>query len=254
MKRRLITVAFLIWAATFFHIGNVLAQEEDVEASPQEIEEAQESAQRFVSRMQQTRDVGALFDELFSADFISHFVSDDFVPPSLYSRLSHTERQRLFAAIYNLHYLSAVAIMSDHDDMKVVTGERKSNLKILLPHSTLVKIRRAFRLLGGEDNRMTSYRRFRILAEARAYLKEHEIERTAEFQRRLAPGNGLGTGIDYRVRTYIGGQNIKDCEPMAGFPKNQKFFRVELPLLIAAIFVRDGEQMKIVRLTYADGD
>lgn len=261
MKRRLMTIALFVWVAMFVMVGGVSAQEE-AEATPLEIEEAQATARRFVSRMLQTRDVAALFNELFLPDFTSHFVSDEFVPPSLYAHLNRTERQRLFVVMYNVAYLSAVALMSDHEDMKVVYGEAQSNTQTLLPRSTLMKLKRAVHLLGDENNRATSYRQLRVflsamenaLAETRTSLAALDIEKTREFQRRLAPQNGLGSGIDYRVRAYIGGQNVKDCEPLIGFPQQQKFFRVELPLLIAAILVKDGRQMKIVRLTFADGD
>jgi len=92
------------------------------------------------------------------------------------------------------------------------------------------------------------------VAEAIRYLKRRDIEQTAQFQRRLKTNDTFGTGINYRVRVYTGGQNVKDCEPLVEFPESYRFIRVELPLLIGAIFIRDGEQMKIVRLTFVDGD
>jgi hypothetical protein len=262
MKRRLMAAALLLCAVVFIAAVSISAQEREVEASPQEIEAAQAAARRFVNRLMETRDVTALFDELFLQDFISHFTTDYPIPPSLYARLSQRERRRFFAATYNMHYLSAVVIMSDHSDTDFVYSLGKPGSKMLLPRSTLMKFRRAIKLLGDEETPMMSYGRFRVfltaiekaLTEARAHLKRLEIEKTTEFQRELAPRNGLGTGVDYRVRAYMGGQNIKDCEPLTGFPENQKFFRVELPLLMGAILVRDGERMKLVRLTFVDGD
>lgn len=262
MKRRLMTAVFLMCVAIFVTVGVASAQEEEVEATPLEIEEAQQIAQQFVGRMLQERDVAALFDEMFLPDFISHFLSDEFVTPALYYRLSRAERQWLFAVMYDLYYLASIAIISDHDDMSFIRGEKKLKPKMLLPRATLLKLRRAFHLLGGEESGITSYRRLRAflslmeraLTEARVYLKRRGLEQTREFQSEFVRGDELGKGVNYRVRTYVGGRNVKDCGPLIGFPEHQKFFRVELPLYIGAILVKDGAHMKIVTLTYVDGD
>ena len=260
MKRRLLTALLSLGVVLFAPISCCLAQAEE-ESSVNEIKEAQEAARSFVVRMQQTRDVAALIDDLFLPGFVSHFVSEDGLSPSLYSRLSRSERQRLFIATHNLHYLSAITIMSDYDDMKVVYEEKTFKPKLLLPHSTLVKLRRALRPFGGQTE-LTSYQQVRsflpamemALAEASAYLKRRDIEQTVQFQKRMTTNDTFGIGINYRIRVYTGGQNVKDCEPLVGFPESYRFIRVELPLLIGAIFIRDGKQMKIVRLTSVDGD
>jgi hypothetical protein len=145
--------------------------------------------------------------------------------------------------------------------MDLVYGEKLQKPRTLLPHSTILKLKRALHLRNGETE-LKTYEQFRLfmpaiekaLAEARAYLKRRGLEQTPEFQKHLISNERLGTGVNYRVRAYIGGQNIKDCDPLVGFASNQKFFRVELPLLIAAILTKDGEQLKIVRLTFVDGD
>jgi len=93
----------------------------------------------------------------------------------------------------------------------------------------------------------------KVLAEARVHLIQQGIEQTPEFQREL-DDKVTDTGIEYRVRAYIGGGNIKDCEPLIGFPANQKFYRVEIPLMMGVILAKVNGQMKIVRLTYVDGD
>ena len=260
VKRRRVIAVLSLWVALFAPLRCCLAQAEE-EGTVREIKEAQEAARRFVVRMQQTRDVGALINELFLPGFVSHFVSEEGVSHSLYSRLSRSERERLFVVIYNLHYVSAITIMSDYDDMKVVYEEKTLKPRLLLPHSTLLKLRRALRQYFGKTE-LTSYQQIRSLlaametavAEAIRYLKRRDIEQTAEFQRRVTTSDTLGSGINYRVRVYTGGQNVKDCEPLVGFPENYRFIRVELPILLGAIFIRDGEQMKIVRLTFVDGD
>lgn len=259
MKFRILITHFFAWLMLFVAVNTSVAQEEEVEADAQEIGMAQETARRFVSRMQHTRDVAALFDELFLPNFISHLVSEEGLPPILYSRLTNTERQRFFVVQWNLNYLSSIAIISEHDDMGIVTGERKSNSRMLLPYSVALKLRRALKSGGTE---LKSYKQFRAflpameksLAEARFYLKRRGMEQTPGFQKKLNPRDELGSSIYYRVRVYIGGENVKDCEPLVGFPKSQKFFRVELPLLIGAILVKDGNRMRIVRLTIVDGD
>ena len=260
MKGRLITAVLSLWVALFASISCCVAQTEE-EATVKEIKEAQEAARHFVVRMQQTRDVGALIDDLFLPGFVSHFVSEEGLSASLYSRLSRSERERLFVVTYNLHYLSAITIMSDYDDMKVIDEEKTLKPRLLLPYSTLLKLRRALRQSFGTTE-LTSHQQIRAflpamemaVAEAIRYLKRRDIEQTSQFQRRLKTNDPFGTGINYRVRVYTGGQNVKDCEPLVEFPESYRFIRVELPLLIGAIFIRDGEQMKIVRLTFVDGD
>ena len=259
MKLRFMLGTFFTWVMLFIAINPSVAQDTEVEARPQEIAMALETARHFVSRMQQTRDVAALFDELFLPDFIQHFVSEEGLYPKLYARLTHTERQRFFIMQWNLNYLSSISIISEHDDMDVVTGEGKPKPKMLLPYSVALKLRRALKSAGTE---LKTYRQFRIflpamekaLAEARFHLRRRGIEQTPEFQRELDSSEDLGSGINYRVRVYIGGKNVKDCEPLAGYPKDQKFFRIELPLLMGAILVKNGNRMKIVRLTIVDGD
>lgn len=260
MKRHLMTAFLVVCVALFVVVGCAFAQEEEVELTPQELLEAQETAQRFVGRMQQTRDVAALFSELFLPGFMSHLESIETATPALYARLTRTERRRLFVAWNNLAYLSSVTIISGHDDMDVIGGEEKANAKMLLPLSIALKLRRALR--HGYETELKSYRQFRsvlpalelALAEARAYLTKRGLEQTAEFQRELASSEAMGDGINYRVRAYVGGMNVKDCGPLTGFPKGQKFFRVEIPLLIGVILTKDDERMKIVNITFVDGD
>jgi hypothetical protein len=235
--------------------------ENEVSESSPHILRAQKTAQQFVRRIQQTRDVSALFDELFLPEFISHFSSQSEVAsPAVYSRLTNTERKRLFAAVYNFAYLSAIAIIGDYDDMDIVFGERSSNPKLLLPNSIILELKRALPPTNAFPIR--SYRRMRdylikierALDKAQVHLRSSHFEQTPEFQSKLVVGDKLGYGINYRVRTYVGGRNIKDCGPLTGFSKNRRFFRVELPLLVGMILVKDGRRMKIVRLTFVDGD
>jgi hypothetical protein len=239
----------------------VASQEEPQPISDQERKEAQQVAQLFVIRMQQTRDVTPLINELFAPNFISHFVSGDCecLSPQLYSRLSKTERIRWFVALYNLSYIITLDVL--HGPTRNPEDEKylASTFKRVLPNRTAEKLQKL--MIQENDYQIKDYRAFRslltrmekVLAEARAYLIQQGIEQTPEFQREL-DDKVTDTGIEYRVRAYIGGNNIKDSEPLIGFPATQKFYRVEIPLMMGVILTKVNGQMKVVRLTYVDGD
>jgi hypothetical protein len=239
----------------------VAGQEEPQPISPQEKEEVQRAAQLFVRRMQQTRDVAPLINELFAPNFISHFVSGDCecIPPQLYSRLSRTERLRWFVALNNFSYLITLDVLQGPTRNPEDENYLASTFKRILPDKTAEELQN---LMPQEnDFQIEDYQAFRsllihmeeVLAEARAHLIQQGIEQTPEFQRKL-DDKVTDRGIEYRARAYIGGGNIKDCEPLIGFPTNQKFYRVETPLMMGVILTKVNEQMKIVRLTYVDGD
>lgn len=241
---------------------NTLAwQEEEQPISDREVREAQQAAQRFVRRIQQTRDVAPLIRELFAPDFVSHFVSSDCecMSQELYSRLSKSERIRWFVALNNLSYLVTLDVLHGPSRNPEDKNYRASSFKGILPDKIAEELQKL--MVHENDYQVKDYRAFRslltrmekVLAEARAHLVRQGIEQTPEFQRELAD-KVTGTGIDYRVRAYVGGQNIKDSGPLIGFPSRQKFYRVEIPLMMGVILTKVRGRMKIVRLTYVDGD
>jgi hypothetical protein len=244
--------SFITVCGSFQDKGLIITKQEECEA--------QQTAQQFVKRMLETRDVAPLIDEMFLSDFISHFVSgDDSMSPSLYSNLKHTERLHLFVAQSNATYLATLDAIYK-PKRKLSADERyKEAFKSILSPVLAERLQNV--VWPGNEFRFSSYKDFqsriskieKVLSEARSYLISQGIEQTPEFQEKL--NNTIkGTGVNYHVREYIGGDKIKDCEPLVGFPANQKFFRVETPLLIGVILVKDNNQMKIVRLTYVDED
>jgi hypothetical protein len=260
MGLRQITYACLIGITLSITASASLATDE-AQLTEQETRAAQQAARRFVKRMQQTRDVSLLFDELFLPDFISHFVSDDeSMPKSQYSRLTKKERLRLFTIHFNTVYLTTLDVLSK-PEKRYVEGEReKTAFESIFPAPMARELRSTLWRKDGEA-RFGSHQNFqselaeieKLLAKARAYLIKRGLEQTPDLQRKL-DDTVKGTGINYRVRAYVGGDNIKDCEPLIGFPTNQKFFRVETPLFMGVVLIKDDNQMKIVRLTYVDGD
>ncbi len=236
------------------------AAEEESPISDREKREAQGAAQVFVKRMQQTRDVAALIDELFVPDFVSHFVSGDCdcLPPELYLCLSDTDRLRWFVALNNLSYLITLDVL--HRPANYTEDEsHELAFKSILPDTVAAKLQsltsqeKDFQIGDSQAFQSLLLSLERALAEARPHLLRQGIEQTPEFQKEL-DDTVQDTGINYRVRAYIGGDDVKDCEPLIGFPANQKFYRVEIPLMMGVILVEDERQMKIVRLTYVDGD
>jgi hypothetical protein len=226
----------------------------------QEEREAQQFAQRFVKRLQETRDVTPIIDEMFLPDFISHFVSgDETVSPSLYSLLMPAERQRLFIAQTNAGYLATLDVICKPERKMSEEEKYKSAFESILPSATAEKLRNAawpnnqFAFSSYEDFQSRLPEIEKALSEARTYLISHLIEQTPEFQSKL-DDTVKGTGMNYRVRAYIGGDEIKDSESLVGFPANQKFFRVETPLQMGVILIRDDNQMKVVRVTGVDED
>ncbi len=261
MKRRLTRAAFLFCLAIFIAAGSVSAQEEEVEVSPQEIEEAQNTARRFVGRMQQTRDVSALINELFVPDFSSHFVSGDCecLPPWLYSQLSARERLRWFVALNNFSYLTILNVLHGPPRNPAADNYLDSTFESILPNDLARRLRK---LIHQENDFQIADRQAfqsflipaeKTLAEARRHLVRQGIEQTPGFQKELRD-EVTGKDIGYRVRAYVGGENVKDCETLVGFPADQIFYRVETPLMMGVVLTRHAGQMKIVRLTIVDGD
>jgi hypothetical protein len=249
-------IIFCLLATAISTLATVSVQMDEASITAQERREAQQTAQRFVKRIQETRNVLSLSDDMFVPGFISHFASgDEGVPSSVYLRLTSAERLRLFAARYNASYLIALDVINSPQ----ANFSPQLAFDSILPTAIARKLRRT--LWRGNEFRFSSYRDFQsrirkienALAEARQYLGRKCIERTPEFQQKFND-TVTDTGLHYRVRAYIGGNNIKDSEPLIGFPANQKFFRVETPLFIGVILVKAGDQMKIVSLTSVDGD
>lgn len=209
--------------------------------------------------MQQTRDVNPLIRELFLPNFMSHFVSGEYDEPEFCARLSQSERRRWFVVQNNYSYLITIDILNSSDLNPSDPGYEASIFKSILPDKLAEKLQTP--APQGYDFQCKDYQMFRpilvrtekALARARAHLIKKRLEQTREFQKRL-DDKVTNFGIDYRVRAYIGGENVKDCPPLVGFPSNQKFYRVEIPLMMGVILVKHGRQMKIVTLTYVDGD
>jgi hypothetical protein len=227
--------------------------------SEQERSQAQRTAQRFVRRMQQTRDVNALIPELFLPNFVSHFVSGESDYPEHCARFSQSERRRWFVAHYNISYLIALDVLQSSDRNPSDPGYEASIFKSFLPDKLAERLQTIapheldVQCKDYPSLRPILVRAERALADARAYLLRKRIEQTPEFQKRL-DDKITNFGIDYRVRAYLGGGNVKDCPMLIGFPPRQKFYRVEIPLFIGVILVKHAKQMKIVTLTYVDGD
>jgi hypothetical protein len=214
-----------------------------------DIKAAQAIAKRFVARIQRTRDVSVLFNELFLADFVAHNIVDDAESPlpSFYSRLTLQERRRSLSAEWNLDYFMAVETLGKYNDIEVASGEKLPNAKLLLPDSTLLKLQSAIRL---SETNETSYSQYvlslnsfeNVLAEVRQIMIKRGIEQTSTFRKELETGDKFGTGFNYEVRVSTDDRNF------SGFPKEQKFFRVQLPILMSAVLVKDHDKMKILCL------
>jgi hypothetical protein len=215
---------------------------------------AQETAQRFVKRIQETRDVSPLIKELFNQNFIRHLgcVDEDF-SPSFYPRLSQNERLRLFNMQINTSYLVSIDVIQRAD--YILKNSETSAFMSILPPNMAKKLRKA--LVGSTDlSQFTSYRDFKrrmpkiekILFEATKYLQKRGIEQTQEFQKKL-DDTISGNGLNYKVSVHGEGSGWE----FVGI-KKQKFYQVETPLFFALMFVKDGEQMKVVCIGEADGD
>lgn len=248
--------------------NNGYAAAEDDDLTDVERKEAQQTAQRFVKRMQETRDVAALVDELFVRDFTSHLTNGGAVAPELYQRLDRAERLQLFSVWYNLSYLNLVDIQMNKFGRERYTDEGEEfRFKSILPVVLAEKLQRIlsgaqyYTEADGDDRQFLDRGKLlswltdleAALSEARVHLAKQNIEQTTEFQKELND-IVLGTGINYPVNAYIGGGSVKDSEPLIGYPADAKFFHIDTPLIIAVILVKEDGKMKIANLTFADGD
>jgi len=237
---------------------NVLGQ--DV-TTDKERREAQAVAQNFVRRMQETRDVKPLLDDLFLPDFVSRFMSDnENIPRTDYEKLNADERIRLVTIEVNAAYLATLDVLNT-PRKRYVEGEDvyESAFASILPKHLADALKQAiwpnekFGFSDAKDFRSRLPHIEKVLSDVRIYLANSEVEQTAEFKKRLKD-EVTGVGLRYKVTTFIGGENIDDCEPLIGFPSDQKFFRIETPLMLGLVLVKHKNKLKIVRVTGVDSD
>jgi hypothetical protein len=225
---------------------------------------AQRTSKEFVTKLLKKRNVADLTNTMFVNDFTSHFTSEtEFFPDSLYNELTKKERERFFATEFNLFYLRAVDTYLKPNEEKNKSLEKTfwSAYAVVLPIELAKRIEAVVVSKNKKPLQFTNVTDFReriqlienVLNESREYLAKMNFEQSPSFVKQFED-SVYDDAINYRVRKYVGGANIKDCEPLIGFPENQVFYRVETPLYMGVVFVKVGKHMKIVRLTVVDDD
>jgi hypothetical protein len=236
---------------------SVVIQSEELVTS-QEREAIKSVAKRFVRRMMETRDLAPLLNEFFPKDFISLYTKDPYenISDGLYRQLSDKEKIRLFVAQINHSYLMVLEMMSDPDS----GTRRESSFRRIFPEriakmldpspetESMVEITNLRQLLDG------LVKLEKALVEARVILRRKKLEKTLAFRKDLASSEQDRYGIGYRVRALVGTEPMIDKRGVTRFHPGQKIFRVETPIFYGIIFVKVGENYKILFLGPADGD
>ena len=220
---------------------------------------AQEVAQHFVKRLQETRDIKPIIDEMFLADFVPFLACQEDDVPSFYSRLTKSERRRLFILQINVSYLATVDLFAQLD-----FHSKNSHIYFDSALSQELSVKLAKELSEhGTIPEFSSYVDFqtrlpkieKVLHESMEYVKKRNIEPTPEFQRRL-DDMVTGKGINYRIRVSEITEKNPICGSFGTLPVKlrTRIFRVETPLMFALILVKRGKNMKIVYVDMADDD
>lgn len=229
------------------------------EPALEEVEEVQQFARLFVRRMQETRDLTPLVGELIATDFAVPDKQDFFerIDPALYVKLSRADKVRWEIAQWNAVYIMNLALTCStverpYDDSQNVYLE-------FLPADVAARLEEMETTL--DESKLKEYEIFRqrlndyehVLAEARRHLALINLEGAACFQKRLADAeNNLGANIDYRVRHYT----IDEEEQKDELVGVTKVYRVDTPLFLGLIVIRDKDtgRLKIIAFDVGDGD
>lgn len=239
------------------HAKPSLFQDEAVVTS-EEREEVQAFARRVVARMLETRDVAPLIDEFFQSNFTSFFRQDFYekVSPQLYEQLSEEEKVRLFVAQENLSYMITLEVMSAPESER---GSDRPSFTRFLPDEIAHQLNKS-RLVEG-DAKFTDHGELlkelaeleKALAEARRVLVWKGVELSPEFQKRFKLFE-TDENLGYRVRDSVFEEDVKGPDGQVRFTAGQKLFRVETPILIGLLLVKEGGALKILALAPADDD
>lgn len=220
---------------------------------------AQETAQHFVKRFQETRDLEPLISDMFQYGFAPRLeCNDESMNSSLYAKLTSSERLRLFIVQVNVAYMVTIDVIQGTDYI----GNKPETIafsRILEPE--MAQRLRELLKSNGSPLGFSEYKDFQSrlakieieLSNARACLKKRGLEQTSLFQEKLRD-TITGKGLHYRVRVFGNKENVLNCWNFEPIPNGRKFFRVETPLHLSLIFAKDGSQMRIFHVSDADVD
>ncbi len=210
-----------------------LCQSQDPKISDADRRLAQETAQRFIRKIQTTRDVQPLLNEFLGSRFIPLYACEsNHTKPGFYHLMSEAERRRLFIVHINDSYLWALDILNGIPG----SARRDTDYSNILPPEIAGGLRGVLRS-GGRPVGFADYDDFRDrlprieneLSKARIYLTQHPLEKTPSFQKRL-DDTITGQGINYSVEPSYAGWLSTVCCGVERCPSDTEIFIVQTPL------------------------
>jgi hypothetical protein len=169
--------------------------------SANEVREAREIANRFAQRIQQTKDISPILDELFAGDFLSRHREE--IAESIFTDPAHAhtmkidpnDLRRYYVGLTNLAYLSELYFFSRHAS----TSDKRftDSLEEMFPPDVLRVIESDPQVMASVNNSLSEIKttdQLRSLLEtiekAGALLRQHLIsdkaEQTDSYQETLA--------------------------------------------------------------------
>ena len=215
-----------------------------VSLDPEEEQQVQKLAGEFIKRLQETRDVSPLIDEMFVSDFKKLLTADGWwtglieLPFPVAKQLDEDERYRLYRAQFSLEYLLKLYYAG-----KVADGDPKT----VLPPPKVVEYVNSSNPPTGEIKTHKDALRLVVILENTLKLMREEMARnppeeseqfkknSAAFSRHLQVENPLGRPI----------VSVLDRE-FVRYPVGTRLIKLEIPFHNLLMIVKENGQFKIV--------
>lgn len=234
----------IVGAASGQQPSQTQPQKATVSLDPEEEQQVQKLAGEFIRRMQETRDVSPLTDEMFVSDFKKLLTADGWwaglieLPFPVAKQLDEDERYRLYGAQFSLEYLLKLYYAG-----KVADGDPKT----VLPPPKVVEYVNSSNPPTGEIKTHKDALRLVVILENTVKLMREEMARnppeeseqfkknSAAFSRHLQVENPLGRPI----------VSVLDRE-FVRYPVGTRLIKLEIPFHNLLMIVKENGQFKIV--------
>ncbi len=230
-------ISLLIVGITNGQVHQSQNQQATVLLDPEEEQQVQKLAQKFVKRLQETRDVAPLVDEMFARNFKKLLTQDGWwaglidLPFPLVKQLNEDERYRLYVTQFSLQYLIKLYGFASSTSVPSKVDEYVKSSSP--PTGEITNHKDALRLLTILEN---------ALQLMREEMASHPPEDSEQFKKNLAafnlhlrePDNAWG-------RPFVTILN----RDLLHYPTGTRLVKLEIPFHNALMLVKENGQFKI---------
>lgn len=223
------------------------------------------TARRFVARLAKTRDIAPLIGEFFAKDYVPFLDNayESSVSTELFSKLSTSEKRRLFIATYNMMYFDSVLFMSEPDSLRCYNElpeckeKTRQSLYRIFPKPVVARMEQLERSHPKARNRtdvlkIISEKEY-ILRIARPALIRKNLEKIPEFRAEYAEWEKK-PHFNFQIDSWIQDDVIKGRNGKNIVEKGERIFGITTPHFISLILVKQGNYFKIIDLAVPSDD